>query len=45
MKGTNMKNPLLAVFRYSTSISPTAFYFNDPNWRNYPALNYRIRSP
>jgi hypothetical protein len=22
-----------------------AFYFSDPNWTNYPARNYRIRSP
>ncbi len=21
------------------------FYFSDPNWTNYPARNYRIRSP
>ena len=28
-----------------TIIGNGAFYFSDPNWTNYPARNYRIRSP
>lgn len=29
----------------SLNLTNGAFYFNDPNWMNYPARNYRIRSP
>ena|SRR6185436_18480069 len=29
----------------SLNLTNGAFYFNDPNWTNYPARNYRIRSP
>ena len=29
----------------SLNLTNGAFYFSDPNWTNYPARNYRIRSP
>jgi hypothetical protein len=29
----------------SLTLTNGAFYFSDPNWKNYPARNYRIRSP
>ena len=29
----------------SLNLTNGAFHFSDPNWTNYPARNYRIRSP
>ena len=29
----------------SLNLTNGAFYFSDPNWTNYPARSYRIRSP
>jgi hypothetical protein len=29
----------------SLNLTNGAFYFSDPNWTNYPARIYRIRSP
>ena len=29
----------------SLNLTNGAFYFSDPNWTNYPARLYRIRSP
>jgi hypothetical protein len=29
----------------SFNLTNGAFYFSDPNWTNYPARFYRIRSP
>jgi hypothetical protein len=29
----------------SLNLTNGAFYFSDPNWTNYPARFYRLRSP
>ena len=41
---TNLGNASWVALQ-SLNLTNGAFYFSDPNWTNYPARNYRIRSP
>jgi hypothetical protein len=41
---TNLANARWVPLQ-SLNLTNGAFYFSDPNWTNYPARNYRIRSP
>lgn len=41
---TNLANASWVPLQ-SLNLTNGAFYFSDPNWTNYPARNYRIRSP
>ena len=41
---TNLANANWVALQ-SLNLTNGAFYFSDPNWTNYPARNYRIRSP
>jgi hypothetical protein len=41
---TNLANATWVPLQ-SLNLTNGAFYFNDPNWTNYPSRNYRIRSP
>ena len=41
---TNPANTTWVPLR-SLNLTNGAFYFSDPNWTNYPARSYRIRSP
>ena len=41
---TNLANPTWSPVATNTLISGTS-YFSDPQWTNYPARFYRLRSP
>jgi hypothetical protein len=41
---TNLANASWVALQ-SLNLTNGAFYFSDPNWTNYPARTYRIRSP
>ena len=41
---TNLVNATWVLLQ-SLNLTNGAFYFSDPHWTNYPARNYRIRSP
>ena len=41
---TNLANPAWHPIGTNTLISGSA-YFSDPQWTNYPARFYRLRSP
>ena len=41
---TNLANATWVPLR-SLNLTNGTFYFSDPDWTNYPARNYRIRSP
>jgi hypothetical protein len=41
---TNLANATWVPLQ-SLNLTNGAFYFSDPNWTNYPARFYRIRSP
>ena len=41
---TNLANPVWTPLQTNTLASDT-LYFSDPQWTNYPARFYRLRSP
>jgi len=41
---TNLANPTWTPLQTNT-LSGDSFYFSDPQWTNYPARFYRLRSP
>ena len=41
---TNLANPTWAPLQTYT-LTNGSLYFSDPDWTNYPARFYRIRSP
>ena len=41
---TNLANAIWVPLQ-SLNLTNGSFYFSDPNWSNYPARVYRIRSP
>jgi hypothetical protein len=41
---TSPANPIWSPVRTNT-LSSGSSYFSDPEWRNYPARFYRLRSP
>jgi hypothetical protein len=41
---TNLANPVWSSLQTNT-LSGDSFYFSDPQWTNYPARLYRLRSP
>jgi len=41
---TNLANPTWLPLQTNT-INGDTLYFNDPDWTNYPARFYRLRSP
>ena len=41
---TNLAPPLWSPVQTNT-LTATSFYFSDPQWTNYPARFYRLRSP
>jgi len=41
---TNLANASWVPLQ-SLNLTNGSFYFTDPDWTNYPARSYRIRSP
>ncbi len=41
---TNLANPMWFPLQTNT-LTGDSFYFSDPEWTNYPARLYRLRSP
>ena len=41
---TNLANPVWSPLQTNT-LSGDSFYFSDPQWKNYRARLYRLRSP
>jgi hypothetical protein len=44
LAATNLANPVWTPVS-TNALTNGAFYFNDPQWTNYPARFYRVRSP
>jgi hypothetical protein len=41
---TNLANPIWYPLATNT-LTGGSYYFNDPQWTNYPSRFYRLRSP
>ena len=41
---TNLANPVWSPLR-TNALNSDTLYFSDPQWTNYPARFYRVRSP